>query len=106
MNVSYEQAEKLSRECQKHNGQNEQQPGVNTQVVVESNVVLRISVEVTTAQKMDQVAKHPQKCRQPKQKQILHSQTTNRTLSLAEQCSMIRMVILSSQLTRDYIVTS
>jgi len=57
--LPYNQSEKLSRKSHKCDGQNEHQPGINTQMVVETSVVLRVSVEVTTAQKVDQVAKHP-----------------------------------------------
>jgi len=47
--MSYGQAEKLSRECQKYESKNEDQPGVDTEVVVETRIMLWISVEVTTA---------------------------------------------------------
>ena len=72
---SYDQAEKLPRECQTNDSQEKHQPGINTQVVVESYVVLWISVEVTTAEQVDQVAQHPQQRWQPTQQQML--QTNN-----------------------------
>ena len=62
---SYNQVEKLSGECQCSDSKKKHQPGINTQVVVEARVMLWICVEVTTAQKVDQIAEHPQNCRQP-----------------------------------------
>jgi len=68
---SYDQAEKLSRECENSDSQKKHQPGINTQVVVETRVVLWVSVEVTAAQKVDQISQHPQQCRQSDPQQIL-----------------------------------
>jgi len=62
---SYDQAEKLPRECQRNDSQEKHQPGINTQEIVKSYVMLWISVEVTTAEQVDQVAQHPQQRRQP-----------------------------------------
>jgi len=83
--LPYNQSQKLSRESHKCDSHNKYQPGINAQMVVETGVMLWISVEVTTAQKVDEVAKHPQKCRQTKHQQILQTDINNTTIS-AKQC--------------------